>query len=117
MVLLSINRELTLSFTPLYISIYVDPFAKTRKVKFNDKNIPFDGSPFFIIVAKVFDCHHGPDRKKSFKKKLAEEKVWQLYDTNSGITIKSQIRQGRACKPKEAHVPLCRGGLMFLPGP
>ncbi|CAB4017796.1 Hypothetical predicted protein [Paramuricea clavata] len=51
-----------------------DPFAKSRKVYFKDDNIPFDGSPFFIIATKVFDCRHGPDRKKASKKKLAQEK-------------------------------------------
>jgi hypothetical protein len=58
-----------------FYSNIIDPFAKSRKVYFKDDNIPFDGSPFFIIATKVFDCRHGPDRKKASKKKLAQEKV------------------------------------------
>jgi len=51
-----------------------DPFAKSRKVYFKDNTmkIPFDGVPFSIIGTKVFDCQHGPDRKKSAKARLAE---------------------------------------------
>ncbi|CAH3024912.1 unnamed protein product [Porites evermanni] len=52
-----------------------DPFAKQRKVYFKDDKIPFDGVPFSIIGTKVFDCQHGPDRKKSFKARHSEEKV------------------------------------------
>ena len=31
--------------------------------------------PFSIIGSKVFDCQHGPDRKKAFKARQANEKV------------------------------------------
>lgn len=55
-----------------------DPFARQRKVYFKDDKIPFDGVPFSIIATKVFDCQHGPDRKKSFKAKHAENKVFWL---------------------------------------
>ncbi|CAH3181744.1 unnamed protein product [Porites lobata] len=57
-----------------------DPFAKQRKVYLKDDNIPFDGVPFSIIGTKVFDCQHGPDRKKSFKARHSEEKVcWRRF--------------------------------------
>ncbi|CAH3046602.1 unnamed protein product [Porites lobata] len=52
-----------------------DPFAKQRKVYFKNGKIPFDGVPFSIIGTRVFDCQHGPDRKKSFKARHSEEKV------------------------------------------
>lgn len=55
-----------------------DPFAKQRKVFFKGDKIPFDGVPFSIIGTKVFDCQHGPDRKKSFKARHAEDKVCWL---------------------------------------
>lgn len=55
-----------------------DPFAKSRKVYFKDDKIPFDGVPFSIIGTKVFDCQHGPDRKKAFKARLANDKVFSL---------------------------------------
>ncbi|CAH3189586.1 unnamed protein product [Porites lobata] len=52
-----------------------DPFAKQRKVYFKDDKITFDGVPFSIIGTKVFDCQHGPDRKKSLKARHSEEKI------------------------------------------
>ncbi|CAH3106141.1 unnamed protein product, partial [Porites lobata] len=52
-----------------------DPFAKQRKIYLKDDKIPFDGVPFSIIGTKVFDCQHGPDRKKSFKARHSEEKA------------------------------------------
>ena len=53
---------------------YIDPFSKPRKVYFKDTSISFDGTPFYIIGTKAFDCKHGPDRKKVFKSKLENAK-------------------------------------------
>ena len=58
-----------------FLDVITDPFAKSRKVYFKDEKIAFDGVPFSIIGSKVFDCQHGPDRKKAFKARQANEKV------------------------------------------
>ena len=62
------------------LDVVTDPFAKPRKVYFKDDKITFDEVPFSIIGSKVFDCQHGPDRKKAFKARQANEKVcfWQI---------------------------------------
>ena len=57
------------------LDVITDPFAKPRKVYFKDEKIAFDGVPFSIIGSKVFECQHGPDRKKAFKARQANEKL------------------------------------------
>ena len=52
-----------------------DPFIKTRKIYFNTDKVVFDGVPFMVIGSRIYDCQHGPDRKKSEKKKISQQKV------------------------------------------
>ena len=53
----------------------IDPFGKSRKIFFKGERVPFDGVPFMIIGSKIFDCQHGPDRKKNEKDKSSKQKV------------------------------------------
>ena len=55
--------------------ILIDPFGKPRKIFFKGERVPFDGVPFMIIGSKIFDCQHGPDRKKNEKNKSSTQKV------------------------------------------
>lgn len=59
-----------------------DPFSKLRKIFFKGNRIPFDGVPFVIIGTKIFDCQHGPDRKKTEKVKFCKQKVKKYYNTS-----------------------------------
>ena len=38
-------------------------------------NIKYSGIPFQIVGKKVLECHHGPDRNKSLKRKYYAQKV------------------------------------------
>ena len=58
-----------------------DPFSKPRKIFFKGERVPFDGVPFMIIGSKIYDCQHGPDRKKNEKAKFSTQKVQK--DDNS----------------------------------
>ena len=51
--------------------ILTDPFSKPRKIFFKGNRIPFD----------IFDCQHGPDRKKTEKVKFCTQKVKKYYNT------------------------------------
>lgn len=53
----------------------IDPFGKPRKIFFKGERLPFDGVPYMIIGSKIFDCQHGPDRKKNEKAKSSTQKV------------------------------------------
>ena len=59
-----------------------DPFSKPRKIFFKGNRIPFDRVPFMIIGTKIFDCQHGPDRKKTEKVKFCTQKVKKYYNTS-----------------------------------
>jgi len=52
----------------------IDPFGKPRKIFFKGERLPFDGVPYMIIGSKIFDCQHGPDRKKNEKAKSSTQK-------------------------------------------
>ena len=67
---------------------YIDPFSKPRKVYFKDTSISFDGTPFYIIGTKAFDCKHGPDRKKVFKSKLQNAKKRSVIVMLSTVEVK-----------------------------
>ena len=64
------------------LNVDTDPFAKSKKIYFKDDKIPFDGVLFSI---KVFNCQHGPDRRKAFKAKMANEKVFSLQKNMLGV--------------------------------
>ena len=55
--------------------VVADPFTKTRKIYFKCDKVPFDGVPHMIIGSKIYDCQHGPDRKKNEKAKISCQKV------------------------------------------
>ena len=42
-----------------------------------DQSIQFDGTPYFVLGQKIFDCRNGKDRKEAWKQKRKElvEKV------------------------------------------
>ena len=61
--------------------ILIDPFGKPRKIFFKGERVPFDGVPFMIIGSKIFDCQHGPDRKKNEKAKSSTQQV--KYETDN----------------------------------
>ena len=72
----------------------IDPFGKSRKIFFKGERVPFDGVPFMIIGSKIFDCQHGPDRKKNEKDKSSTQKVKyerQLTFIPSCVMSKCQI--------------------------
>ena len=77
---LQITVEIIINITKTLLAskTQIPSFAKHRKVFFKDDKIPFDGVPFSINGTKVFDCQHGPDRKKSFKARHSENKVCWL---------------------------------------
>jgi len=52
-----------------------DPFGKSRKIFFKSDRLHYDGVPFMIIGSKIFDCQHGPDRKKNENTKFVTQKV------------------------------------------
>ena len=54
-----------------------DPLASSHKVMWEDQTIQFDGTPYFLLGQKIFDCRKGKDRKKASKQKRKglDEKV------------------------------------------
>lgn len=64
-----------MTFDYMSRSFVTDPFSKSRKIFFKSDRLPFDGVPFVTIGSKIFDCQHGPDRKKNEKVKFSTLKV------------------------------------------
>ena len=55
--------------------LYFDrSIQKAKKNLFKGNRLPFDGVPFMIIGSKIFDCQHGPNRKKNEKAKSSTQK-------------------------------------------
>ena len=77
---LQITVEIITNITKTLISLlpWHRSLCQAKESLFKGDKIPFDGVPFSIIGTKVFDCQHGPDRKKSFKARHAEDKVCWL---------------------------------------
>ena len=57
--------------------IQSDPLASSHKVMWEDQSTQFDGTPYFVLGQKIFDCRNGKDRKEAWKQKRKElvEKV------------------------------------------
>ena len=62
-------------FLSLNIDTYKLLFEDVR-VKDRLKQIEFMDIPFIIMGKKRFDCTHGVDRNRPFKKKSLDEKVY-----------------------------------------
>ena len=79
---------------PPFLQIHPDFTQNDHRVFWEDprevkgRRIQFEGTPFFLLATKVYDCQHGQDRNSAKKAKLEKSrKHKQVHLRFSGARI------------------------------
>ena len=62
-----------------------------------DRTIQFDGTPYFVLGQKIFDCRNGKDRKEAGRKQKVSKSsinvsMYLVFTTNWGHKNKNYLQ-------------------------